>query len=140
MAERTRVTDSEFFEFASAGEWRAWLKTHHATRTEAWLRLFKSGYRHRGLGLDQAVEEALCFGWIDSSLRTRDEKSFLLRFSPRKPRSVWSTCNVARVEQLTRESRMTKAGRARVEEAKRNGQWLRAIVAEALGGGEPGSG
>jgi uncharacterized protein YdeI (YjbR/CyaY-like superfamily) len=120
----------DLLEFADASAWRAWLEAHHATRADVWLRLFKARHRHRGLGLDQAVEEALCFGWIDSSPRARDEESFLLRFSPRRPCSVWSARNVERVERLIREGRMTAAGLARVEEAKRNGQWSAALVRE----------
>ena len=79
---------TEGIEFASAADWRSWLETHHAKRSEAWLVICKVKFGHLGIGLEEAVKQALCFGWIDGTLRRRDEKTYFLRFSPRRAQSV----------------------------------------------------
>jgi len=109
--------------FASRAEWRAWLEQHHANELEAWLIHTKKGARPRYLGYEEAVEEALCFGWIDGLLKRLDAESFLLRYSPRKPNSIWAESNKRRVEKLTAEGRMTEAGLAKVLQAKESGEW-----------------
>jgi uncharacterized protein YdeI (YjbR/CyaY-like superfamily) len=76
--------------FANSREWRAWLEENYATEREAWLLHHKKGVAKETLTYEQAVEEALCFGWIDGLLRTIDNERFALRYSPRKPRSIWS--------------------------------------------------
>lgn len=113
-------------------EWRKWLEENHHTAQEVWLRYYKkpSG-KPRILYID-AVEEALCFGWIDGLLRRMDNERFTLRYSPRKSRSVWSIWNIQRVERLTKEGRMTEAGLAKVAEAKQNGEWQAAIDREVI--------
>jgi uncharacterized protein YdeI (YjbR/CyaY-like superfamily) len=83
-----------------------------------------------GIYLDEAVEEALCFGWIDSSLNTIDDQSYLLRFSPRKPNSVWSISNIRRVEMLEKEGLMREAGLAAVKDGINSGEWQAAIDRE----------
>ncbi len=103
--------------------WRAWLEEHHARCSEVWLRLLKKHVPEPHLSLDEAVEEALCFGWIDSRLYSLGEREHALRFSPRKPGGTWAPSNKARVERLIREGRMTPAGLAAVEAAKRSGAW-----------------
>jgi uncharacterized protein YdeI (YjbR/CyaY-like superfamily) len=103
--------------------WRSWLERNHTHATEAWLVLFKAAYREARLSLADAVEEALCFGWIDGKLRPLDARCYALRFSPRRPGSVWSVTNIARVRRLTREGKMAPAGLAKVADARRNGQW-----------------
>jgi len=85
--------------------------------------IHKKNAKHRGLSYEEAVEEALCFGWIDGLSRSIDEETFGLRFTARKPRSVWSESNKRRVEKLIHEGRMTPAGLAKVAEAKANGEW-----------------
>lgn len=92
--------------------------------------LFKKKYRAEGLALAEAIEEALCFGWIDGTLRSIDEKRYALRFSPRKRNSIWSMSNIERVEKLLAEGRMTEAGKAKIAEAKKNGEWKAAIRRE----------
>ena len=111
-------------------QWRDWLEGHHQDEDVAWLVIYKQRYRDEGFGLDQADEEALCDGWIDSTLNRLDEKRYLLRFSPRKEDSIWSISNIQRAEQLIREGRMTRAGLARIEQAKENGQWQAALERE----------
>lgn len=108
--------------FRGRDEWKAWLEEHHATESEATLILSKKAVSG-GLHYADALDEALCFGWIDGRLHARNAASFLLRFSPRRSGSVWSESNRERVERLIREGRMTSAGLERVEEARRSGRW-----------------
>jgi uncharacterized protein YdeI (YjbR/CyaY-like superfamily) len=103
--------------------WRAWLEEHHSSRAVVWLLLGKKAMEQPGVAYDEAVEEALCWGWIDGLTKRWDEQRYAVRFTPRKPRSVWSESNVARVERLIAEGRMTPAGMALVDEAKRLGTW-----------------
>jgi uncharacterized protein YdeI (YjbR/CyaY-like superfamily) len=107
--------------------WRAWLAAHHEDRTQVWLLLHKKHVGEPSVGYDEAVEEALCYGWIDGRANRWDERSYAVRFSPRRPGSVWSESNVARVERMIAEGRMTPAGTALVEEAKRRGAWDQAV-------------
>jgi nitrate/TMAO reductase-like tetraheme cytochrome c subunit len=127
MAEPTNC-----LEFENSSQWMSWLEINHTTETEAWLIIYKKKYQDHGLALDAAVEAALCFGWIDGSLRKVDQKRFALRFSPRNPNSVWSIRNIQRVERLISEGKMTDSGMAKIAEAKGNGQWQAAIRREAL--------
>ena len=96
-------------------EWRAWLETNHTLETEIWLLFYK---RHTGkprVAYPDAVEEALCFGWIDSTIRRVDDATYAQRFTPRRPGSSWSELNKRRVSRLVQEGRMTKAGLAKVD-------------------------
>ncbi|GAB4100835.1 YdeI/OmpD-associated family protein [Sinomonas halotolerans] len=106
-----------------ASAWREWLAEHHAQSRGVWLVLHKKGGDVTALAYPDAVEEALCFGWIDGQLRTRDAGSSAIRFTPRTRTSRWSQANVARVERLEAEGRMTPAGRAVVDAAKADGRW-----------------
>jgi uncharacterized protein YdeI (YjbR/CyaY-like superfamily) len=92
--------------------WRAWLADHHQDKPEIWLVLYKSISGKRELTLDEAVEEALCFGWIDSTQKPIDESSYALRFSPRRSKSPWGESNKARAIRLLREGKMAPAGMA----------------------------
>lgn len=112
--------------------WRAWLAEHHATSTEIWLVLGKKGSGVQTVTLDEATEEATCFGWVDSVMKRIDDRTHALRFTPRKPKSVWSQSNVDRVQRLTAEGRMTPAGLALVEAAKASGQWEAATRRDML--------
>lgn len=116
--------------FANREEWRAWLETHHATAQEAWVLHAKKKAARPAVTYEEAVEEALCFGWIDGLLHRVDEETYALRYSPRKRRSVWSVVNQARVEKLIKEGRMTGAGLAKVAEAQENGEWDAATARE----------
>jgi uncharacterized protein YdeI (YjbR/CyaY-like superfamily) len=98
--------------FASASAFRAWLARHHATATELVVRCRKTGAARPGITYAEALDEALCFGWIDGVRRSVDGDTFSVRFSPRKPRSTWSRVNVAHVERLIREGRMAEPGLA----------------------------
>lgn len=113
----------DVLDFPDAAQWEAWLAAHHEVRSEAWLRIAK---RHSGIASatpEEAIEVALCYGWIDGQRRARDDASFLQRFSRRRPRSSWSKVNVARVEVLMAAGRMRPAGLAEVAAARADGRW-----------------
>ena len=92
--------------------WRAWLKTHHKSAQEIWLIYYKKGSRRPRIAYSDAVEEALCFGWIDSIVKAIDEKKYVQRFTPRNPRSQWSEMNRERMRRLIEAGLMTPAGLA----------------------------
>ena len=98
--------------FRTPAAFRAWLESNHRTAPELVLRLHKVAFADRGITYGHALDEALCFGWIDGVRRGLDAESFSVRFTPRKPRSIWSRVNVAHVERLTRAGRMAEAGLA----------------------------
>jgi uncharacterized protein YdeI (YjbR/CyaY-like superfamily) len=110
--------------------WRAWLQEYHGTEKEAWLLIKKKHATGPGIGLNEAVEEALCFGWIDGLMRSVDDETFTLRFSPRKPRSIWSEGNKQRVQRLIQQGHMTEAGMAAIRQAMENGEWEKASERE----------
>ncbi len=116
--------------FANRDDWRAWLEENHATAKEVWLVHDKKHTGKLGLSLEEAVEEALCFGWIDGVLMPINEEKYALRYSPRKKGSVWSETNKRRARKLIKQGRMTEAGLAQVKEAKANGQWRAAKLRE----------
>ena len=109
--------------FCNREKWHDWLSDNHDTVSSVWLVFYKKCSSKRGITLDEAVEEALRFGWIDSRQRNRDQESFVLRFSPRKAHSLWSKINKERAEKLIASGKMTESGLAKIEEAKKNGYW-----------------
>jgi uncharacterized protein YdeI (YjbR/CyaY-like superfamily) len=109
--------------FSNRHEWRSWLSQNHDRVSSVWLVFYKKCSQKTGITLDEAVEEALSFGWIDSKQKSRNKETYVLRFSPRKPNSVWSKINKDRVERLIASGQMTQAGLAKVEEAKKSGHW-----------------
>lgn len=98
--------------FASQRKFRAWLEQHHRTTTELLARCYKTHATDKGLTYRQALDEALCFGWIDGVRRAVDDESFSTRFTPRKPKSKWSAVNIKRATELQAEGRMHPAGEA----------------------------
>ncbi len=106
-----------FMAFASREEWRAWLENRQPNQQEAWLLISRKGSARQFLMLEEALEEALCFGWIDGALKPINKETYALRFSPRKPHSIWSVNNQRRVEKLIQEGRMTPAGLAKITDA-----------------------
>jgi uncharacterized protein YdeI (YjbR/CyaY-like superfamily) len=103
--------------------WRDWLAANHAAKTEVWLVFYKRDAGKPTLSYNDAVEEALCFGWIDGVKRSIDGERYMHRFSPRKPDSKWSASNRARAERMEQAGLMTAAGGAAVRSAKRSGKW-----------------
>ena len=112
--------------FATPEEWRSWLEQHHASAPGLWLRLAKKQSGLVSISYDQAVEGALCYGWIDGQKRAYDELSWLQRFTPRSPRSIWSKINRDKAIALIDSGQMQPAGLRAVEAAQRNGQWEKA--------------
>jgi uncharacterized protein YdeI (YjbR/CyaY-like superfamily) len=119
----TSVRDLQLLEPASRAELRAWLEVNHATSTGVRLAIGKKGHHVTSLTYDDAVEEGLCFGWIDSTAHRLDADRYTVQFTPRRPRSVWSRPNKQRVELLEKLELMTPAGRAVVERAQEDGSW-----------------
>jgi uncharacterized protein YdeI (YjbR/CyaY-like superfamily) len=112
-----------------AAAWRAWLERHHADSDGVWLVTAKKGVA--GVSRDEALEEALCHGWIDGQARSRDDATYLQRYTPRRARSAWSQRNTQIVDRLTAEGRMHPAGLAEVERAKADGRWEAAYAGSA---------
>ena len=109
--------------FRSPTEWKRWLHREHATTKAVWVRFFKKGTGIKSITYAEALDEALCYGWIDGQARRFDEQSYLQRFTPRRQRSPWSKINRDHVARLTREKRMQPAGLAEVDRAKKDGRW-----------------
>lgn len=116
-------------EFATADAFYAWLGEHHASETELWIKIHKLGSGLASITPKEAIDVVLCWGWIDGVRKGLDEKSFLQRYTPRGKKSVWSQVNVANVERLVAEGRMTPHGLAHVKAAKADGRWARAYGA-----------
>jgi len=117
---------------ADARAWRAWLARNHAGSTGVWLVLAKKGTAEpTSLRYDEALDEALCHGWIDGQVRRRDAGTYLQRFTPRRPRSRWSRRNVGIVERLIAEGRMRPGGLAQVEQAQADRRWDGAYAGQA---------
>lgn len=114
-----------------AEAWRAWLEGHHADHLGVWLVLHKKGGQATALTYAQALDEALCFGWIDGQIGRRDDDSYRQRFTPRRPNSPWSARNVEHVARLTQAGRMRPAGIAAVDAAKAQGRWQAAYRGQA---------
>jgi uncharacterized protein YdeI (YjbR/CyaY-like superfamily) len=115
-----------------AAAWAAWLEGRHAKSTGVWLVLAKrGGTSPTRLTYQEALEEALCHGWIDGQVRRRDEGSYTQRFTPRRQRSAWSKRNVELAERLLAEGRMQPAGNAAIEQARANGRWDAAYAGPA---------
>lgn len=124
--------DTETFYPKNRQEWREWLQTNHNSQQSVWLIYYKKKSNRPTLTYSEAVEEALCFGWIDSKAKSVDEDTFMQFFSRRKVNSVRSKVNKEKVERLIDENRMTPAGYYIVDSAKENGSWTILDEAEAL--------
>jgi uncharacterized protein YdeI (YjbR/CyaY-like superfamily) len=119
----TAIPKTETYYAPDRAAWRAWLAANHATCTGIWLIYYKKDSGKTRVSYDHAVEEALCYGWIDSTLNPIDTDSYMQLFMPRKDKSGWSRLNKERVERLTTEGLMTPAGLERVAVAQKLGTW-----------------
>jgi len=132
IMKKTMKIPDQPLSFQNRDEWRSWLQENHTTVKVAWLVIRKKHVSPPGVYYDDAVEEALCFGWIDGSMKSATGDFFYLRFSPRTKSSIWSMSNIHRVEKLIAEGKMTEAGTQKVEEAKASGEWDAAIRREQV--------
>ncbi|MBE7369014.1 YdeI/OmpD-associated family protein [Ramlibacter pallidus] len=114
--------------FETADAFEAWLRRHHARESEVWIQLHKKASGLPSISPKEAIDVALCWGWIDAVRKALDATSYLQRYTPRTPKSIWSRINVANVERLVREGRMTEHGLRQVELAKADGRWDRAYA------------
>ena len=117
------MSGSEGLEFRDGAVWRRWLEENHSAEDGTWVIIHKKGSKEEGLRYEEAVDEAVCFGWIDGGMRSLDDDRFRLWFSPRRRGSVWSLLNRERAERLIKAGLMTEAGLRAVEEAKESGMW-----------------
>jgi uncharacterized protein YdeI (YjbR/CyaY-like superfamily) len=112
--------------------WRSWLGKNYDNKQGVWLVYFKKESGKPRVAYSDAVEEALCFGWIDSTMRPLDEERYMQLFTPRKPKSEWSKLNKQRVDKLIEQGKMTPAGLEKIEISKQNGHWEKLDHVEAL--------
>jgi uncharacterized protein YdeI (YjbR/CyaY-like superfamily) len=119
----------EQLHLSTRNDWRAWLEKNHATKKEVWLIYYKKHAAKPSIPYEDSVEEALCFGWIDGIIKRIDDERCARKFVPRRSRSRWSESNKKRAERMISEGRMTEAGMARVDEAKKSGEWFKSNVA-----------
>ena len=109
--------------FASADELEQWLSTNHAKSNGIWVRFFKTNSNVPSVSYDEALDAALCYGWIDGQLKKHDDKSWLRKFTPRRPKGVWSKRNRGHAERLISAGKMQAAGLREIDEAKLDGRW-----------------
>ena len=117
------MNESTSLHFKNRNEWRKWLEINHKNIKEVWLIHYKKPSNKKSINHFEAVEEALCFGWIDSKLKKIDEERFILRYSPRKQKSIWSKINKEKAEELITSGKMTKSGLEKIKDAKKQGLW-----------------
>lgn len=118
--------DADFIAFSSAKEWARWLAINHTRSKGVWLRFFKKATGTASVNHAEALAIALCYGWIDGQLKKQDEESWLRKFTPRRPKSIWSRRNRELVERLARAGKMKPAGFKEIAAAKADGRWARA--------------
>lgn len=123
-----QVNPEHVHEFPGANEFEAWLRTHHARESEVWIRIHKKGTQGPSISPKDAIDVALCWGWIDGVRKSLDATSYLQRYTPRTRKSIWSQANVANVARLVEEGRVTEHGLRQVELAKGDGRWDRAYA------------
>ncbi len=119
------MKETEELHFASRRDWRPWLEKNHETKKEAWLIFYKKHTGKPNVTYDEAVEEAICFGWIDAVMKSIDDEKSARKFTHRKPNSNWAESNKKRAQKMITQGRMTKAGLELVNQAKQRGQWNR---------------
>jgi uncharacterized protein YdeI (YjbR/CyaY-like superfamily) len=121
-----KIDPDKVHEFKDAESFYEWLGSHHDKEDEVWIKIHKAGSGLESITPKEAIDVALCFGWIDAIRKGLDDRSFLQRYTPRRGKSIWSQINVDNVARLTKEGRMTGHGLAQVEAAKADGRWDRA--------------
>jgi len=124
LYESTYMTEPKEFKFFKTQEsFRSWLEKNHDKSEALWIGFYKKDSKKSGMDYKQALDEALCFGWIDGLKGTIDDVSYRIRFTPRKTKSIWSKVNIAHVERLVEAGRMTAHGLEKINQAKKDGRW-----------------
>src|SRR5205085_8998280 len=118
--------DYKMIAFKDSATWRSWLDKNHDKADGVWLRFYKKGSNFPTVTYAEALDEALCYGWIDGQSKTYDEKSYLQKFTPRRVKSMWSKRNIEHVARLTERKLMMQSGMSQVEQAKQDGRWAAA--------------
>jgi len=126
----TTSPEPEVISFATSSEWSEWLAQNHTLQHGIWLRMYKKGSGIPSINYAQALDEALCYGWIDGQKKSYDDTSWIQRFVPRRAKSVWSQINCGHIERLTAEGRMEAPGLQAVEDAKADGRWDAAYASQ----------
>lgn len=127
----TTKPDLPIVQFASRGAWEAWLDKHHTTSGGLWLKIAKKGAGAETVSYTEALEVALCYGWIDGQKASFDDRYWLQRFTPRRARSKWSKVNRQKATELIERGAMKSAGKREVEQAKADGRWEAAYDAQS---------
>jgi uncharacterized protein YdeI (YjbR/CyaY-like superfamily) len=122
----TKLNTVPIIEFKTAKTFEAWLIKNHDSSNGLWLKISKKDSQKKTISYAEALDIALCYGWIDGQKKTHDEQAWLQKFSPRSSRSIWSKINIGHVERLITEGRMRPAGLKAVEKAKADGRWDKA--------------
>jgi uncharacterized protein YdeI (YjbR/CyaY-like superfamily) len=122
---------NEILRFRSPSEFRKWLAAHHHQSEGIWLRIFKRDAGEPSVSYAEALDEALCFGWIDGQKKSHDDSSWLQRFTQRRPKSGWSKINTQHAERLIQAGRMNAAGQAAIDAAKKDGRWVSAYDSQS---------
>lgn len=120
---KKKTDELEIFSPKLVKEWEKWLKANHSGLNGVWLQIQKKGSSEKSPTYAEALEAALCYGWIDTQKKGYDENSFLQKFTPRRPKSVWSKKNTENAERLIQAGKMKAAGLAQIEAAKKDGRW-----------------
>lgn len=129
MAKQLEKTEPEILSFKTADAFQKWLAKHHHTVDGILIRFFKKESRVQSITYKEAVDEALCYGWIDGRANKFDAESWIQKFTPRRPKSIWSKRNVDNIERLTALQKMKPAGLEEVAKAKADGRWAKAYDA-----------
>jgi len=120
---KSEISDYQIISFVSLQEFESWQEQNHSTTNGIWLRIFKKDSGVESIIYDEALDVALCYGWIDGQLKKYDEKSYIQKFTPRRPKSMWSKRNVEKVALLEKEGKIKPAGWKAIESAKADGRY-----------------
>lgn len=125
------MAGEETLSLVNREDWRKWLGKYHRKKSNIWLIYFKKHTKKQTIPYNDAVEEAICFGWIDGKVKSIDKERYMQRYTPRKPASVWSLANKKRALKMMKEGKMTSAGLATIKNAKKTGKWQAAYSSKA---------
>lgn len=124
--EKTQKPELPILSFENQSEWEKWLSINYELTSGFWMRIYKKASNVKSINYAEALDEALCYGWIDGQKKTYDELSFLQRFTPRRPRSIWSKRNIEHVARLEKAGKLKPSGIKEIEKAKTDGRWAAA--------------